>query len=116
MSFLSITVHPIRTQKYESELFFHGSADRASTCTSAAGNASFGIDYVLTVTGSDRANRALSFASATSDASILNNVGHGDTSYIIDTSIIPHFTQNAIVNLQFLWYHSSIISMEAVYD
>ncbi len=93
-----------------SELFLNGSANGASTCASAAGNASLSVDYVLTVAGSDRANGALSFTSAASNASILNNVGHGDTSYIIDISIIPHFTQIAIVNLQFLWYHSSIIS------
>lgn len=93
-------VFPTKIQA--AELFLNGSANGAGTCASAAGNASLSIDNVLTVAGRDRADGALSFTSTASNASILNNVGHGDTSYNIDNPIIPHFTQIAIVNLQFL--------------
>jgi len=58
---------------------FLGSADRAGTCASAAGDAGIGIDDKLAIAFGNSINRAFASASAASDAFISDNVRHGVT-------------------------------------
>jgi len=61
------------------QLGFLGSANRAGTCASAAGDAGIGIDDELAIAFGNSINRAFASASAASDAFISDNVRHGVT-------------------------------------
>ena len=58
------------------QLLLGGSANGADASTGAALDASFGVDFVLAIAFSDRADGALSLASTAADAIISNLVSH----------------------------------------